>query len=66
MRRVHDDDPAADEIADLLAGPAPTLEDLFGDPVVRKRVGEWISQAMNRPRRGKRRRINPTRVAPRS
>jgi hypothetical protein len=66
MCRVHNDDLTAAEIADLLGVPAPTLEDLFADPDVRKRIGEWISQAMARPRRRSRWRNVPTGVTRRS
>jgi hypothetical protein len=65
MCRVQNDDLTAAAITDLLVGPAPALEDLFRDPAVRKRVGEWISQAMDRPRRHKRSLNIKTRFKPR-
>jgi hypothetical protein len=61
MCRVRNDDLTAADIADLLAIPHPTLGDLFLDPAVRERIGEWISQAMNRPRRRRKRRNVQTR-----
>jgi hypothetical protein len=62
MCRVHNDDLTAADLAELLASPHPTLGDLFLDPAVRQRIGEWISQAMDRPRRRRKRRNNQTRA----
>ena len=42
------------ELEKLLAVPSPCIDDLFDDPVVRWRIGEWISLAMNRATRGRR------------
>jgi hypothetical protein len=58
------------EIADKLIGsrqeplsaPPLPIGDLFDDPSVRRRIGKWISQARNRPKRRWRRRI--TKVKP--
>ncbi len=66
MCRLRNDDTTAVEIDDLLAVPAPALEDLFADPDVRKWVGEWISQAMERPGRRRRGQKRPRRATPRS
>jgi hypothetical protein len=45
---------AADEIDELMASPPLRLEDLFDDPAVRQRIGEWIALAMSRPDRRRR------------
>ena len=39
---------AEPEINQWMAKPAPTLDDLFNDPAIRKRVGELIADAMRR------------------
>jgi hypothetical protein len=46
----------AEEFEDLFANPPPSLDELFDDPIVRLRIGEWISLAMNRTTRRPRRR----------
>ena len=43
-------------LGNLFAYPPLPLEELFDDPIVRKRIGELISLAANRPRRRRRRR----------
>jgi len=43
-------------LEDLFASPPPRLDELFDDPIVRRRVGELISMAMNRSARLPRRR----------
>jgi hypothetical protein len=40
----------------LFASPPLSLEQLFDDPIVRKRIGELISVAAKRPRRRRRHR----------
>jgi hypothetical protein len=45
-----------DEFENLFAIPPPSLDDLFDDPTVRWRIGEWINLAMNRTTRRPRRR----------
>jgi hypothetical protein len=40
----------------LFAYPPLPLKELFDDPIVRKRIGEVISLAANRPRRRRRHR----------
>ena len=49
-------DELVDELERLLAVPSPSVDDLFDDPLVRWRIGEWISLAMNRAIRARRRR----------
>jgi hypothetical protein len=39
------------ELKDLFAIPPTSLDELFDDPTVRRRIGEWISLAMNRATR---------------
>ena len=51
-----DDDALADELEKLLASPPPSMTDLFDDPVLRDRIGVWISLAMTRATRARRRR----------
>jgi hypothetical protein len=46
----------SEELESLLANPPPALDELFDDPTVRWRIGEWISLAMNRTTRRPRRR----------
>jgi len=48
-----DDD---DILENLFAYPPLRLEQLFDDPIVRRRIGELISLAAKRPRRRRRRR----------
>ncbi len=36
-----------DDLEDLFATRAPTIDELSNDPEVRLRIGEWISLAMN-------------------
>jgi hypothetical protein len=42
-----------DGIEELLAIPPLSIDDLFDDPTVRCRIGEWISLAMSRAARGR-------------
>jgi hypothetical protein len=51
-----DDDALADELEKLLASPPPSMDDLFDDPVLRGRIGVWISLAMTRATHARRRR----------
>ena len=37
-----------DDFKDLFETPAPSLDDPLTDPVIRARIGEWISLAMSR------------------
>jgi len=41
-------DEKIDDFKDLFDIPAPSLDELSSDPLVRARIGEWISLAMNR------------------
>jgi len=41
-------------VEDLFSLPPPSIDDLFEDPLVRSRIGEWISLVMNRAAGGKR------------
>jgi len=43
-----------ERVEDLFSLPPPSIDDLFEDPLVRSRIGEWISLAMNRAAGGKR------------
>jgi hypothetical protein len=47
----HSGQEHAEEITELLAAMPLSLEELFGDPAVRSRVGHSISQSMDRRRR---------------
>jgi hypothetical protein len=51
-----DDDALAAELEKLLASPSPSIDDLFDDPVLRSRIGVWISLAMTRATRIRQRR----------
>ena len=42
---------SVDEFKDMFATPAPGLDELLNDPIVRGRIGEWISLATNRATR---------------
>ena len=44
-----------DEIARFFEQPPPSLDELFQDPAVCKRIGEFIAQAIDRPKRKRRR-----------
>jgi hypothetical protein len=52
----RNNDEVVDELEQLIAVPPPSIDDLFDDPLVRRRIGEWISLAMNRVTRVRRRR----------
>ena len=60
MRRAKNSDAGVesmDDFKDLFETPAPSLDDPSTDPVIRGRIGEWISLAMSRTthrRRGRR------------
>jgi hypothetical protein len=45
-----------DDLDDLFATRAPSIDELSTDPEVRLRIGEWISLAMNRATLRRRRR----------
>ena len=45
-----------DDLDDLFATRAPSIDELSADPEVRLRIGEWISLAMNRATLRRRRR----------
>jgi hypothetical protein len=40
----------ADQIRELLAAPALSLDELSGDPAVCSRIGQTISRSMERPK----------------
>jgi hypothetical protein len=49
-----------DDLEDLFATRAPSIDELSDDPEVRLRIGEWISLAMSRATlRRRRRRRDP-------
>jgi hypothetical protein len=45
-----------DDFDGLFAAPAPSIDELSADPMVRVRLGEWISLAMNRATHARHRR----------
>jgi hypothetical protein len=49
-------DERVDDLDDLFATRAPSIDELSTDPEVRLRIGEWISLAMNRATLRRRRR----------
>ena len=53
-----------EDLKDLFATRAPSIDELSDDPEVRLRIGEWISLAMNRATlRRRRRRRDPDKLA---
>ena len=51
MCRPTNSDPGddrLDDFKDLFETPAPSLDELCADPIVRARIGEWVSLAMSR------------------
>ena len=49
-------DERIDDLEDLFATRAPSIDELSTDPEARLRIGEWISLAMNRATLRRRRR----------
>jgi hypothetical protein len=56
IKRPGDERVGVDDLEDLFATRAPSIDDLSSDPEVRLRIGEWISLAMNRATLRRRRR----------
>jgi len=56
MNRPGDERVGVDDLEDLFATRAPSIDELSNDPEVRLRIGEWISLAMNRATLRRRRR----------
>ena len=47
INRPGDERAGVDDLEDLFATRAPSIDELSNDPEVRLRIGEWISLAMN-------------------
>jgi hypothetical protein len=43
-----------DDIVELFASPPPEIDEFFGDPIVRMRIGMLITEAMSEPTMPKR------------
>jgi hypothetical protein len=64
IRRNRPGNERGDDLKDLFATRAPSIDELSNDPEVRLRIGEWISLAMNRATlRRRRRRRDPANPA---
>ena len=50
-----------DQFKDMFASLPPSFDELLEDPTVRGRIGEWISMAMSRATRRRRRSSSPER-----
>jgi hypothetical protein len=56
IRRNRPGSERVDDLEDLFATRAPSIDELSDDPKVRQRIGEWISLAMSQATLRRRRR----------